>query len=95
MGCGGATAVDRSQQGLIVYGDYFNPDSRTIVAILQIAGIQHEFKVIDHLKNEHKSEAYQKINPTCTIPMITQAGTKVLASGPIILQYLCSTNKKL
>lgn len=39
MGCGGATAVDRSKEGLIVYGDYFNPDSRTIKAILDIAGI--------------------------------------------------------
>ena len=39
MGCGGATTIDRTGQGLVIYGDYFNSDSRTIKAILDIAAI--------------------------------------------------------
>lgn len=64
MGCGGSTTVERTGGGLVVYGDFFSPDSRTIKAILDIAGIQYKFEVVDHLKGDNKKEEYMKINPT-------------------------------
>ena len=56
MGCGGSTTVDRTGGGLVVYGDFFSPDSRTIKAILDIAGIQYKFEIVDHLKGDNKTE---------------------------------------
>lgn len=50
MGCGGSASADRPGQGLIIYGDWFNPDSRTIKAIMDISGIQYKFEIVDHLK---------------------------------------------
>jgi hypothetical protein len=39
MGCGKATTLDRTTTGaLTVYGDYFNTDTRTLLAILDITG---------------------------------------------------------
>jgi hypothetical protein len=43
MGCGKATTLDRTGGALTVYGDYFNTDTRTILAILDIAGATYSF----------------------------------------------------
>ena len=49
MGCGGSKdTLERPGQGkLTVWGDYFNSDTRTIIAILDYAGVPHNFVEID------------------------------------------------
>ena len=44
MGCGGSTHLPRNGTGaLTVYGDFFNSDTRTILSMLYIAGVPHQF----------------------------------------------------
>lgn len=50
MGCGGSkeNTLDRPGSGkLTVWGDYFNSDTRTILAIVNIAGVPHQLEEID------------------------------------------------
>jgi hypothetical protein len=63
MGCGNGkqNTLDRPQskmEKLTVWGDYFSPDTRTILTALYIAGVPHLFNEIDQFKNEHKKEDY-------------------------------------
>ena len=53
-----------------VYGDYFNSDTRAILAICKHANIQHEFELIDTLAKENLDDSYKKLNPTGHIPML-------------------------
>lgn len=56
MGCGGSTTLERKgPQKLIVYGDHLNSETRTILAMIKIAGIMDfQFEKVDTLKGEHK-----------------------------------------
>ena len=82
MGCGGSTTVDRTGGGLNIYGDFFNPDTRTILAVVDIAGVSYNFNLVDHLAKENTKEPYTSVNPTGQIPMISQGGFKILGGAP-------------
>jgi hypothetical protein len=50
MGCSASkeTTLERPGAGkLTVWGDYFNSDTRTIIAILNISGIMHLIEEVD------------------------------------------------
>ena len=53
-----------------VYGHIFDSDTRTIIVLLDLSGIDYEFKEVDILKGEHKELAYLAKNPCGMIPMI-------------------------
>jgi hypothetical protein len=66
MGCSGnkENALERPGGGkLIVWGDNFNSDTRTLISILQISGVAFEFKEIDTFKGEQKKVEYMLHNP--------------------------------
>lgn len=71
MGCGKATTLDRTGGALTIYGDYFNSDTRTLLAILEISGTQYSFMEVDVFKGDHKRDSYKMINPNSEIPTIT------------------------
>ena len=52
-----------SRDELIVYGDYFDQDTRSIIAICDIAGLKPKVEVIDTFKAEHMSDSFTKLNP--------------------------------
>ena len=86
MGCGGSTHLPRNgTQTLTVYGDYFNPETRTILAMLYIAGVPHQFQEIDTFKGDHKKESYIALNPTSSIPLVQVGGNIVLGGSQTIL----------
>jgi hypothetical protein len=37
-----------------VWGDYLSSETRTILAIMDLQKIEHDFKLVDTLKEEHK-----------------------------------------
>ena len=41
--------VNRHKGPFTVYGDYFNSDTRAILAVCMHANIEHEFKLVDSL----------------------------------------------
>ena len=96
MGCGGSTHIPRNgNNALTVYGDFFNSDTRTILSLLYIAGVPHQFQEVDTFKGDHKKEPYIAINPTSQIPLIQEGGFKVIGGSHITLQYLCSSHKRI
>lgn len=42
----------------MVWGDYFNSDTRTLLSILSISGVPFELKEIDTFKEEQKKPEY-------------------------------------
>ena len=55
---------------LVVYGDYFNQDTRAILAICDMSGVQAKLVVIDTFKIEHMRDSFTTMNPSGTIPVI-------------------------
>ena len=51
---------------LVVWGDYYNPDTRVVLACLKLAGVAHEQVMMNTLANEHKEAkvGYDKVNPS-------------------------------
>jgi len=50
MGCGSSkeNTLERPGGGkLTVWGDHFNSDTRTILSILNIAGVPHQLEIVD------------------------------------------------
>ena len=55
---------------LTIYGDYFQSETRSILAILDYCGLKYDFNEIDIIQGEHESESYMEINPTGTVPTL-------------------------
>jgi glutathione S-transferase len=75
----------------MLWGDYLNPETRTILSIFYIAGVPHQMTEVDTLKGEHKLQTYLSVNPTGTIPMITDGGYKIMGGSQVFLNYLCNS----
>jgi glutathione S-transferase len=73
---------------MIVLGDYFNSDTRTILGILKISRVPHTFEKVDTLNEEHRKESYLKQNPSGQIPLITEGQFKVIGGGNTMINYL-------
>lgn len=98
MGCGGSKddALNRPGGGkLVIFGDYFSPETRTIITMLKAAGVPHEVQLVDQFKGEHKKDAYLQINPTGSIPTIAEGRYLVLGNYTIFLTYLCNNHKRV
>ena len=98
MGCSESkensnTTLDRPSANtkLTVWGDYFNADTRTILTILNIAGVSHNIEEVDMFKGDHKKDSYLSQNPSGQIPMLTEGGFKILGGNNIFLLYLCNS----
>ena len=78
-----------------VYGHYFNSDTRTIMALLEISGVEHEFNEVDIFTGEHQDIMYLAKNPSGTIPMIIDQDCQLMGNTSIFINYLTTTKKKL
>jgi hypothetical protein len=62
MGCGGSKAQGGASmdgrslgnRGTLLYGDYFNSDTRAIASILDLCDVKFEFMAVNTLQEEHK-----------------------------------------
>ena len=50
--------VPEKKRPLKVYGNEFNSDTRTVLTLLDISGIDYEFEEVDIFKGEHREEEY-------------------------------------
>ena len=48
---------------LKVYGHHFNSDTRTVLTLLLISGIEYEFEEVDIFLGKHKEASYLAKNP--------------------------------
>ena len=76
---------------LEVYGDRFNSETRTILALLEISNKAYAFKLIDSFYGEHRSIDYLKLNVTGSIPLIVDNNKKVFGRGDCFVNYLTGT----
>lgn len=73
---------------ITLYYAPFSQPSRAILALLTMANIEHEAKVVDLMKGEQNTEEYIKICPTSNVPAITDDDFKLFESHAI-LRYVC------
>lgn len=77
-----------------LYGNYFNSDTRTVMTLIKISGIEHEFQEVDIFLGKHKDIDYLAKNPCGTIPMLTDQDSQILGNISTFVNYL-STKPKL
>ena len=88
--------LDRPGGGiLMIWGDYFSSETRTILVMLRMCDVKHEAKIIDQFLGEHKKQEYLNINPTGQIPMLTEGKFLVLGGYQVHLNFLCNNNKSI
>ena len=80
---------------LTVWGDYFSPETRTIMVILHQGQVKCDLQIVDQFKGEHKSEKYLAINPTGSHPTITEGRFLVLGGYLVFLTYLANHHKSI
>lgn len=94
--CKDQVATRPTQSGLILWGDYINSDTRTVIAILEICSEKYTFKCMDTLTNKHLDEPdFLKANPTLDIPVIVESHFSII-SGPMqYVNYLIQTRDSI
>lgn len=78
----------KNENILLVYGDYFQSETRSILAILQYSGIKYEFNEIDIFQGEHEDESYIEINPTGTVPTLKEGNILLIGGYLTQLEYM-------
>lgn len=61
MGCSGGKQETLERPGggrLVLWGDNFNSDTRTLMSVLDIAGVPYELHEVDTFKDDHKKPDY-------------------------------------
>lgn len=99
MGCDNSKqgSIERPGGKLLVWGDYFSPETRTLLNIMSVCSVPYDFQLIDQLKGMQKQDEYLLVNPTGQIPTITDVTGKffILGGYGIYLQYLCNHHPKI
>ena len=80
---------------LTVHGDYFSPETRTIMVMLHQGNVKCELHVVDQFKGEHKSDKYLAINPMGGHPTITEGRFLVLGGYLVFLTHLANHHKSI
>ena len=96
MGCGGSSQSVSNRPGagkLLIWGDYFSPETRTILGLLMMSDIGFDIEIVDQFKGDHKTPAYMTVNPTGQLPTITEGDYLVLGGYSVFLQYLSANHK--
>jgi glutathione S-transferase len=60
-----------------------------------MGGINHHFIAVDQFKGEHKKEEYIKLNPTGSLPTLTEGRFLVLGGYVVFLNYLVNHHKDI
>src|SRR5437868_2018667 len=90
------SSLDRPGQGVLtVWGDYFSPETRTILTMLTLGQVKHEFQAVDQFKGEHRKDQYLAINPTGSLPTITEGRFLILGGYLVFLTYLANHHKAI
>ena len=95
MGCNASENVQPQGTKLRIYGDYFNQDTRSLLAICQMARASFDFVLVDTLEGKNKEKPYIDENPNKTVPMLSLGQTKVIGDSKSIFNYLVNTNAEV
>ena len=77
---------------LQIYLTPFTVNSRKVLAGLDLIGTDYDLHIIDFENDEHKSEAYLRINPHGTVPT-AKHGDLIITESNAILMYAADLSK--
>ena len=96
------SSPDRSQpnapsikSALTIYGDWFNQDTRALIAICNMAEVPCEFVHVDTFNQENMRDPYVQLNPNSTIPMITEGMAKIIGDGASLYYFLVNRHARI
>lgn len=103
MGCGGSKAQggasldgrSLANKEVLLYGDYFNSDTRAVASILDLCDVKYEFMTVDTLREEHRQESYKLINKAGTVPTLIVGQDKIISGGNTFPLYLAGQFKNV
>ena len=77
---------------LTLWGDMTNADTKAILTVILICHIDHEYRNLETLKEEHKrNEEFAVVSPIQEIPVITEGSYKIISGPSQFMFYLCNT----
>lgn len=77
---------------MTIYGDFFDSDTRSLLAISEIVGADLTHSLVDRFRKDHEKPEYVAINPTQTIPMIKYGDMKVFGPGIYLFDVFFEQN---
>ena len=96
--CGGkeSGSLERPNQGILtVYGDYFTSETRTLMNIIKLGDVKCEFTEVDLFKGDHKKEQYLKLNPTGSLPTISEGRFLIIGGYIVFVNYLVNHHRPI
>lgn len=72
-----------------LYGSPFSQHSRRVVSLLEAAGLDYQFKLVDLLNGEHMSVDFLRLNPNHQVPTLVTPSLTLHESNAI-MRYLCN-----
>ena len=96
MGCGPSENTQPAAWDQItIWRDYFNQDTRALLAICKMSSVKAEFSHVDTFKQENFNKSYTDLNPNSTVPMITEGPTKIIGDGSSLYFYLVNKHTEV
>jgi len=74
-------------RALRIYGNVYSPPSRAVMWLLRQYDIVHEFERVDVWKGEAHTDEFKKLNPTCSIPVMSH-GDFTIFQAHSIMKYI-------
>ena len=92
--CKEQTDTRPATRQLTIWGDYTNADTRAILSVVKISGVNFQFKPLNTLYNEHETnKEFGDVSPTKDIPVITEGSYKIISGPAQFMTYLSSTRE--
>ena len=89
MGCGQSAGSLPMEEKTVVHGDIFNSETRTVIAILKIGEILHDFKKASMVSNDALSQDFSYISSFT--PVVESKGKKNVGI-PSQIFIICAMN---
>ncbi|XP_064936716.1 glutathione S-transferase zeta class-like isoform X1 [Musa acuminata AAA Group] len=70
---------------LTLYSDWWSSCSQRVLIVLNIKGLEYEYKAVNLLKGEHFDPEFEKLNPMNYVPALVDGDTVIGDSFAIIL----------
>ena len=66
-----------------------------MLAICHMAQIDFEFVIVDTFNQDHRRKPYFDLNPSSTIPMITQGTTRIFGDNESLFFFLINSFERV
>ncbi|CAI7732249.1 unnamed protein product [Closterium sp. NIES-54] len=75
---------------IVLYANPISQPSRAVIIFFRLNGIEHETRVLNLIKGEHRTPSFKEVNPFGLVPAITDNGFNLYESHAI-MKYVAAT----